>query len=185
MAQNRNVTPELRGQEGRGIASEKSKTLREDAQNKKQNGSSLKSEFANEHRSAVANFVEGLLNVADRQALGGIGEQVMEIARQQNTSEGKVTQNLERVKNKNKVSKFLFGTDFKRTKEIKEEMEQAKGRLKQLEKIKNELENDEDKNELEEQINNFQENINTVLGEIEEEEGQFSLFGWVKKYLFK
>ncbi len=160
---------------------EKSKTLREAAKTKKEKAGQLKSKSANEHRSAVANFVQGLLNVADRQALGDIGEQVREVARQQNASEDKVTPNLEKVKNKNKVRKFLFGTDFKKTKEIKKEMQEAKKRLNALKGTKDEIDNSADKAAIEEQIKNFQENINAVLKDVEAEEGRFSLFGWAKK----
>lgn len=163
------------------LASEKSNALREAAKNKKEKAGQLKSKAANEHRSAVANFVHGLLDVADRQALGGIGEQVREIARQQNASEDKVTPNLEKVKNKNKVRKFLFGTDFKKTKEIKKEMQAAQKRLKELEGVRGDIDNSADKAAIEEQISNFQENINKVLKEVEAEEGKFSLFGWAKK----
>jgi hypothetical protein len=174
--------------EKKGIAEEKkadnmgkSKALREEAKNKKEKASQFKSEAANEHRSAVANFVQNLLDVADRQALGGIGEQVREIARQQNASEDKVTPLIEKVENRNKVRKFLFGTDFKATKEIKKEMFAARQRLNELEKAKDEIVDPEEKVNLEEQIKNFQENVNNVLNEVEAEEGKFSLFGWVKK----
>ena len=174
--------------EKRGIAEErraanveKSKALREEAKNKKERAGQFKSEAANEHRSAVANFVQNLLDVADRQALGGIGEQVREIARQQNASEDVVTPLMEKIKNKNKIRKFLFGTDFQATKEIKEEMFAARQRLSELAKAKDEIVDPEEKASLETQRKNFQENVNNVLSEVEAEEGTFSLFGWVKK----
>lgn len=169
------------GEEKKAENMEKSKALREEAKNKKEKASQLKSKAANEHRSAVANFVQELLDVADRQVLGGIGEQVREIARQQNASEDKVTLDLEKVKNKNKIRKFLFGTDFKKTKEIKKEMQEAQKRLRELARVKGDIDNSSDKAVIEEQIKNFQENINSVLSEVEAEEGKFSLFGWVKK----
>lgn len=160
---------------------EKSKALREEAKNKKEKAGQLKSEVASEHRSAVANFIQELLDVADRQVLGGIGEQVREIAKQQNASEDKVTPDLEKIKNKNKIRKFLFGTDFKKTKEIKKEMQEAQKRLKELERTKDNIDNSADKAAIEEQIKDFQDNINNVLSEVEAEEDRFSLFGWIKK----
>lgn len=178
---NATLTVGAEGKEKNATATEKSKAIREDAKNKKENASQLKSNTANEHRSAVANFVQSLLDVADRQALGGIGEQVREIAKQQNDSEEKVTTDLEKVKNKNQIRKFFFGTDFSRTKEIKKEMQDATKRLNELEKIKGEVVNPGDKAILKEQIKNFQEEINNVLTEVKNEEGKFSLFGWAKK----
>lgn len=169
------------GEEKKAENMEKSKALREEAKNKKEKASELKNEVASEHRSAVASFVQNLLDVADRQALGGIGDQVREIAKQQNDSEAKVTPDLEKVKNKNQIRKFFFGTDFGTTKEIKKEMQDAIKRLNELEKIKGEASNPEDKAALEAQIKNFQEEINKVLAEVKAEEGKFSLFGWAKK----
>ncbi len=169
------------GETGGGINLGRSGVLREAVKNKKARAGQLKSRVANEHRSAVANFVQGLLDVADRQALGGIGERVREIARQQNASEDKVTPNLEKVKNKNKARKFLFGTDFTKTREIKKEMQAAGKRLRELEKARDDIDNSADKAVIKEQIRNFQENINKVLQEVEAEEGAFSLFGWAKK----
>jgi len=178
---NATSTAGAEGKEKNATSTEKSKAIREDAINKKENAGQLKNKAANEHRSAVANFVQSLLDVADRQALGGIGEQVREIAKQQNDSEEKVTSDLEKVKNKNQIRKFLFGTDFGATKEIKKEMQDATKRLNELKKIKGEVVNLEDKAILEEQIKNFQEEINNVLTEVKNEEGKFSLFGWAKK----
>lgn len=169
------------GKEKNATSTEKSKAIREDAKNKEENAGQMKDKTANEHRSAVANFVQSLLDVADRQALGGIGDRVREIAKQQNDSEAKVTSDLEKVKNKNQIRKFFFGTDFGTTKEIKKEMQDAIKRLNELEKIKGEASNPEDKAALEAQIKNFQEEINKVLEEVKAEEGKFSLFGWAKK----
>ena len=165
---------------------EKIRDLRQAAKAKKEKAKQFKSKVANEHRSAVANFVHELLDVADRQALGGIGEQVREIARQQNASEDKVGPKLEKVKNKNKIRKFFFGTYFGETRAIKKEMQSAQKRLRELERIKDGVvANPEDKAVLEAQIQNFKDNINKVLSEVEEEEGKFSLFGWVKKIFVK
>lgn len=169
------------GEQNRAANMGKTKALREAVKAKGESAKKFKNKVANEHRSAVANFVQGLLDVADRQELGGIGEKVREIARQQNASEDKVTPNLEKVKNKNKIRKFLFGTDFRKTKEIKKEMQEAQKRLRELERIKADVENSEDKAAIEEQIKNFQDNINQVLKEVQAEEESFSLFGWIKK----
>ncbi|MFH1744766.1 MAG: hypothetical protein ABH881_01205 [bacterium] len=159
--------------------------LREAVKNKKNQASQFENAIANEYRSEVADFVQNLLDVADRQELGGIGEQVREIARQQNASEDMVTPDLERIKNKNKIRKFFFGTDFGKTREIKKEMQEAQKRLRELERVGDDIDNSVDKAEIEAQIKNFQENINEVLEEVGVEEGKFSLFGWMKKIFIK
>ncbi|EKD33281.1 MAG: hypothetical protein ACD_76C00054G0007 [uncultured bacterium] len=164
--------------------SEKSKELRDVAKNKREEARQLKSKVA-EHRSAVANFVLNLLDVSDRQELGGIGEKVREIAKQQNDSEDIVTPDLEKITNKSKTRKFLFGTDFKKAREIRKEMQAAKDRLIELKKLEKSVDTPEDEAVIKQQITELQNNIDDILSEVEAEEGGFSMFGWVKKLFLK
>ncbi len=60
---------------------------------------------AEEHRSTVSNFVQNLLQIADRE--GGIGEQVRVIAQQQNESNATTTKAIEKVQSRNKIKTFL------------------------------------------------------------------------------
>lgn len=179
LAQNR--AQNERGINNSATTNEKSEKIRAEIKNKMEKKGQFKSQAAIEHRSAVATFVQGLLDVADRQALGGIGELVREVARLENASEDKVTPMLDKVKNKNNFRKFLFGTDFKATQAIKKEMQAATKRMAELTKAKAEIVDPGEKASLEAQIKDFQDNVNTVLSAVEAEEGKFSLFGWAKK----
>ena len=154
-------------------------------ENKKGEAKQIKSRAANEHRSAVANFVHSLLDVADRQGLGGIGKQVREMAMQQNKSEEKVTPMIERIKNKNKIRRFFFGTDFKATQGIKDAMLQTRNRLDKLEKIKDKIIGLEDKTIIGEEIKNLRGSMAKAIKEIKAEENRFSLFGWAKRLFIK
>ncbi len=135
-----------------------------------------------EHRSAVANFVQGLLKVADREP-GGIGGQVREVARAQSSSTETVVQAMEKVQTRSKIKTFLFGSDYKNLGKLRSEMVQTRNRLEQLNRLLSEVTNEADKTELQNQISTLeqeQEKIQTFIAQ-KEQEGKYSLFGWLMK----
>lgn len=139
-----------------------------------------KSKMGEEHRSAVANFVQGLLKVAERQP-GGIGEQVREVARAQNDVEDKVVEAVDKIKTRSKVRQFFFGTDNQAVKELKKQILEARNRLTQLERAGGSVSDPAAREELRQQIENFKAEINRLAAETQSEEKKFSLFGWAKK----
>jgi len=138
---------------------------------------------AQEHRSAVANFVHSLLDVADREP-GGIGEQVRVIAQQQNQSASTTIQAAETVQNRNKIRTFLFGSDYKNLGALRSEMVHTRNRLEQLNRIMENMENEEDRVELQNQIQEMEQEQERIENFIREQEGEFSLFGWLFKFIY-
>lgn len=169
-----------RGTSSEAVKAQREK-IREEIKNKIEQRKELRSKIADEHRSAVASFVQGLLDVADRQALGGIGEDVREMAKQQNDTEDKVGPMLDEIKNRSKVKKFFFGADLGVTKEVKKEIMDSQKKLDDLEKAKGLFEG-EDKVQFEMQIKNLKENITVVLADVQAEEEKPSMFGWLKRF---
>jgi len=139
---------------------------------------------AEEHRSAVANFVQGLLNVADREE-GGIGQQVRVIAQQQNDSENTTTQAIEKVEKRNKIKTFLFGSDYKNLGALRSEMVQTRNRIEQLNRLMENVENEGNKTELQNQIQALEQEQTKIEDFIKVQEGKFSLFGWLLKLFNK
>ncbi|MBD3311128.1 MAG: hypothetical protein GF349_01360 [Candidatus Magasanikbacteria bacterium] len=153
------------------------------AQNQVAEKRQLKTKKAIEHRSEVANFVQNLLDVSERQELGGLGEQVREIAReQQSRSEEIVLPMLERVENRSWLRKFVFGPDYDALKRIRMEMKETRQRMNELSHIRSQLHSDEISSQIEENIASMDELVGEVINKVEEEEGRFSLFGWFKRF---
>lgn len=156
-------------------------------QNKKQATSTTKQQNkeqegqinAEQHRSTVADFVQNLLQVADRE--GGIGEQVRVIARQQNQSASTTIQAMEKVQTRNKVKTFLFGSDYKNLGALRSEMVQTENRLEQLNKLMESAQNEGDKTELQNQIQTLEQEQIKIENFVKTQEGKFSLFGWLTK----
>ena len=148
-------------------------------QNQKQQGQIN----AEQHRSTVANFVQNLLQVADRE--GGIGQQVRVIAQQQNQSASTTIQAMEKIQTRNKVKTFLIGTNYKNLGALRSEMVQTRNRFEQLSKLMENVQNEGDKTELQNQIQTLEQEQTRIESFIKAQEGRFSLFGWFVKLFNK
>lgn len=137
---------------------------------------------AQEHRSRVANFVQELLQVADRE--GGIGEQVREIARQQNQASETAIRAMEKVQTRNRIKTFLVGSDYRNLGALRSELVQTRNRLEQLKRLMERAENEESRLELQNQIQQMEQEQERIRNFIKEQEGKFSLFGWLLKLIY-
>lgn len=131
------------------------------------------------HRSAVANFVQGLLEVADRES--GIGEQVRVIARQQNEAKNAVAGKIEAVQSRSRVRTFFFGSDFKNLGDLRSQMVQTRNQIAQLTRLAEQAQSEESKAELQNQIQVLEQEQARINDFITQNENQFSLFGWAVK----
>ncbi|MDH7476052.1 MAG: hypothetical protein QHH09_01100 [Microgenomates group bacterium] len=140
---------------------------------------SPRSEQAIQNMSEVAKKVEELLQLRTTQE--GIGEQVREIAREQNQAQEKIKNQINKLEMRNKITKFLFGPDYQALKEIKYEIQKNQVRIKQLEQIKNKLINQSEIDKIQEAINAIIQQNTTLLNSVNLEEKTKSLFGWLLK----
>jgi len=136
-----------------------------------------------EHRSAVATFVQSLLAVADRE--GGIGQEVRVIAQQQNDAKDRTGDLINAVEARNKVKTFFIGTSYKNLGELRSQMVKTKNQIEQLKKLSEKAENDQDKIELQAQISTLEEQQAKIDNFIVGNESKFSLFGWAVKLFRK
>lgn len=135
------------------------------------------------HRSRVANFVQELLQTADR--LGGLGEEVRNIAKEQNQAATTTLQLMERIQNRNRIKTFLFGTDYKNLGELRSQWVKMRNRIEQLKRLVERITNEGDKTLIQNQIKVLEEEQAKIEQFLKEKENQFSLFGWVRKIFNK
>ena len=136
-----------------------------------------------EHRSAVASFVESLLNVADRE--GGIGEQVREIAKEQNDSATTTASAMEKVEERGSLRTFFFGSDYKNLGVIRSELATTTNNISRLKSLLDKTTNVADKVELNAQIQVLEDEQVKVNVYVSTHENVFSLFGWFVKLFAK
>ncbi len=133
-----------------------------------------------EHRSAVANFVQALLKTASSTDQS-IGQQVRIIAQEQNKNNTTTAEVIDRIKNRNKIKTFLFGSDYKNLGALRSEMVQTRNRLEKLNKV---MEKATSTPEIQAQIKILEQTQTKIESFIKTQESKFSLFGWLVK-LFK
>lgn len=134
-----------------------------------------------QRRSQVANAVQAMLQVADRE--GGIGQQVKVIAQNQNQNQVKLEQNIEKIQDRGGFAKFFIGPNYGEIKNAQKILEQNRLQIQQLNQIKNQLSNEGDQQQLAEQIKTLERvnrEIETLLADAQE---GFSLFGWLNKLI--
>lgn len=139
---------------------------------------------AEQHRSAVGNFVQGLLKAASSTE-NAIGQQVRVIAQQQNQSASTTIQAMEKIQTRNKVKTFFLGSDYNNLGALRSEMVQTRNRLEQLNKLMENIRNEGDKTELQNQIQALEQEQTKIENFIKTQEGKFSLFGWVLRLFAK
>lgn len=131
------------------------------------------------HKSTVANFVQSLLEVANREE--GIGEQVRIIAQEQNQSTEKSFQSMEKIQTRSQIKTFLLGADYKNLGALRSETVKTRNRLEQLNRIMENTQNEGDQTEIQNQIQTLEQEQTKIENFIKAQEGKFSLFGWLVK----
>lgn len=155
------------------------------------NASSSKGEDANnegeltseEHRSAIASFVQSLLRVADRE--GGIGAQVREVAKAQNDSATTTEEAIDKVKSKGGISTFFFGSDYKSLGELRSEAVKTQNNIDQLKNALTKATSAADKVTLSAQITALENSQAKVNAFVDTHENTFSVFGWLVRMFSK
>jgi hypothetical protein len=133
-----------------------------------------------EHRSTIATFVQGLLDVADKEQ-GGIGEQVRVVAQQQNESKDKVADAIDKIQNRSKVKTFLIGTDYKNIGQMRNEMVKTRNQIDWLKRLLDKTTSEESKTALQGQVQTLEQEQQKIEDFLKANESKFSLFGWFVK----
>ncbi|MCK9439256.1 MAG: hypothetical protein WC164_03785 [Patescibacteria group bacterium] len=140
-------------------------------------------ENAIQRRSQVANAVQEMLKVAERS--GGIGDQVRVMAQNQEKTQEKIEASLEKIQNRNKLMRFVFGPDSEEIKNARRILQENQDELTQLENVRSQLTNIVDQEKVQEQIEKIQEARAEIEQDLNKSEKVFSLFGWMRNIFSK
>ena len=135
-----------------------------------------------ENMSEVAKQVQQLLQVG---AEGGIGEQVRQIAQEQNQAQTQIQKQLNKLESKGKFARLLTGTDYGAIKNIKAQLVQNQVRIEQLTQLQNQLSNQSDLTMVQETIQALIQENTSLQERITAEEQTKSMFGWLFRFFAK
>ena len=138
---------------------------------------------AQQKMSVVSQKVKELLASEDR--LGGIGQEVREIARLQNQAQEKIQIHAAEMASRSGLLKKLIGPDFKAINGLRQELAQNQLRIKNLEELKTEVANLAEETQIQETVEAIIEQNTALENQINEEEDLPSVFGWLIKLFRK
>ena len=163
-----------------GIGSEDSSENGQKVQNKINQNQENQGE---QRRSRVANAVQEMLAVADRNP--GIGQQVRTIAQNQNQEQEEMEGALQTTKKRSGIVKFFIGPNYKELKKVEDRLENHKNRLEELKGLRAQLENSADAEVLTQQIQTMEQIGAELENEVNQEKQGISLFGWLFRWMAK
>lgn len=141
-----------------------------------------RNQSAEEHMSVVAEKVQELQQIHEG---GGLGEQIKQIAQDQNISQDQIKQNMDKLNSRSTLKKMLLGTDYTAIKNLKNQLAENQLRITQLEQLKLQLVNQEDGLLIQSTIEALIQQNTTLQEQINKEESTKSMFGWLMRYFSK
>lgn len=134
-----------------------------------------------EHRANIANIVQTLIKVSDKEP-GEIGDQVREMAREQNEAKERVAKAIDTIQDRNGFKTFLLGTDYKNVGEVRSEMVQTRNQIRKVEKLIDKTTDPTTKTTLQVQLTSLEAEQQKLETFLKTNESKFSLFGWFLKW---
>ena len=138
---------------------------------------------AQQRRSQVANAVQEMLQVADRNS--EIGQQVRIIAQTQNQNQEKLEVSLQKVQSRSGFAKFLIGPNYGEINNAKKSLGQNREQIEQLNQAASQIANQGDHQILTEQIQLLEQANLEIENSLNVSEKGFSLFGWMFRLFAK
>ncbi|MCL4374880.1 hypothetical protein M1523_03380 [Patescibacteria group bacterium] len=142
-----------------------------------------RSATAEQHMSVVSQKVEELLTSQAIQ--GGVGEQIRQIAREQNSAQQKIQTELTKIDNRSGWLKALIGSDYQAIKNTQVVMEQNRLRIQQLEKLQSQLAGQSEISAVQAAIKALSEENTALQDKIDLENRANGIFGWLFKLFAK
>lgn len=131
----------------------------------------------------VSQKVQDLLE--DETLEKGIGLQVKQFVQEQKQTQERVQEKLIEALGRNKITKSLIGPDYKTLRTANEQLEGNQIRIQSLEELKLKLTNQADITLVTQTIEALVAQNTSLQEQINLEEKQFGLFGWLFKFLSK
>jgi len=178
--QNQGEETQLRVQEEEKQGVETGKGLNSNSPNE---NSQVRGNGVNDSMSSVARQIRLMLSSSS--AEGGIGEQVRQWAREQNSYQENIQKHVENIENRSALAKAIMGPNYGAINSLRKEMEQNRVRVQNLEELENSLTNEGEITNVQEMIQLIQQENTALQNMIVDEEASSGLFGWLFRVILK
>ena len=169
------TNPKINPEQNTSVSSEK------ESAEEKENNFSIK--ISEQRRSTVANAVQEMVKVAERN--GGIGQEIKTIAQAQAQNQGKIETGMQIIQGRSGFAKFFVGPNYNEINNAKKLLEQNREQIKQLDEIQNQITTESDKQKLTEQVKLLEQTNQEIENSLNISQKGFSLFGWIFRLFVK
>lgn len=138
----------------------------------------------NMKKNSTLNFAQNLLQVANTENVE-TGKQLKIIAQEQNQIKNNIDERVKKIRGRNKIQTFLFGSDYKNLGQLRSEMVKVRNQIQKLQNTSEEVKNEDNRQILQQQIQTLEQEQTQINNFIKTNEGKFSLFGWFTKLFNK
>lgn len=136
-----------------------------------------------QRKSIVANAVQEIIKVADRN--GGIGQEIKIIAQMQTQNQEKLEAGIQKIQSRSGFAKFFIGPSYGEIKKSQKLLEQNKEQIQKLNEARTQIVNQGDQLQIIEQIEALEQVSQQMETSLNESQKGFSLFGWVFRLFTK
>ena len=147
----------------------------------KGNDSSIK--VSEQRRSIVANAVQEMIKVAERN--GGVGQEIKAIAQTQTQNQEKLEIGIQKIQGRSGFAKFFIGPNYNEIKNSQKLLEQSKKQIQELDQLRTQVVNQRDQLQIVEQIQLLKQANQQIETSLNEAQKGFSLFGWIFRLFAK
>lgn len=144
-----------------------------------------KNQNSYQHMYQMQANVANMLNFSYQLQNQGLASQIQTIAQNQIQSEDKVNQAIDKAEARGSVAKFFLGPDYKQLKLVKEEMEQNRLRIQELNQIMTQLSNQDEQSQLQNIIQTLEMQNTELQNQLNAQTQGFSLLGWLFRWINK
>lgn len=138
-----------------------------------------------EHRSAVANAVQALIQSSYQIENKGLGDQIRLIAQSQNENNEKMGESFDRSENRSSLAKFFIGPNYKELKDAKQLIARNRLEISNMEQVALQLQDDAEYANIKNQIETLSQQNTELENQLRSKTAGFSLFGWLNRLINK
>jgi len=146
-------------------------------------GNNSSAKISEQRRSIVANAVQEMVKIAERN--GGVGQQIKTVAQTQTQNQEKLETSIQKIQSRSGFAKFFIGPNYGEIKNSQKLLEQNKEQIQELDNLRTQIVNQGDQLQIVEQIQLLEQANQQIETSLNKAQKGFSLLGWIFRLFTK
>lgn len=141
-------------------------------------------DLSKERQGVVNGAVSEIAKMSAGMEDQALGDKLYGLAKKQSESEDLMNKSFDTVDKRWAITEFILGPNYKELKKVKQEMEENRVRIGEMNQVLAEIQNEGDRIELQIQLDILEEQQTKLQDNLDEAEGGLSLLGWFFKMIY-